>query len=191
MIKKTIAATFTVASSDIVTDLNVSALNAPARTITPNTPHAAASVGVAMPRTIKPITINMTRPMGRMFVVTIRIRVIILIGGTSYAGAAPGLRSNCSVIIEAYRAARTKPGRKPATRSRPTSISAIAARRTPSADGGIIIARPPVPKIGPIDICLLYPRRCISGTMREPNIAVLAIDEPVRVEKIDPPATVR
>ena len=68
---------------------------------------------------------------------------------------------------------------------------AMAASSTPRADGGMIIANPPVPRIGPMDIRLLYPRRCISGTISDPSMAVFAIDDPVSVENIEPPATVR
>jgi hypothetical protein len=44
------------------------------------------------------------------------------------------------------------PGSRPAISRRPTSISAIEASSTPSDDGGMIIASPPVPRIGPIDM---------------------------------------
>ena len=54
----------------------------------------------------------------------------------------------------------------------------------------MIIAKPPVPKIGPMDIWPLYPRFVISGTISEPIIAVLAMVDPDKVAKIVPPATV-
>ena len=54
----------------------------------------------------------------------------------------------------------------------------------------MIIAKPPVPSIGPIDIWPLYPRFVISGTMSDPIIAVFAMVDPDRVAKIVPPATV-
>ena len=52
------------------------------------------------------------------------------------------------------------------------------------------MAKPPVPKIGPIAICFLYPRFCISGTIRDPNNAVAPSEDPERVAKAVPPATV-
>ncbi len=39
-----------------------------------------------------------------------------------------------------------------AIRKSPTESTAIAAKRTPKAVGGIIMERPPPPKIGPRDI---------------------------------------
>ena len=82
MMKNTIAATLTVASRDTFIELNVSLRKAPARIITPSTPHAAASVGVAMPRTIKPMTIKTTKLIGRMLVLTSLMRVVQCIGST-------------------------------------------------------------------------------------------------------------
>ena len=52
------------------------------------------------------------------------------------------------------------------------------------------MASPPVPRMGPIDICFLYPRRDISGTINDPNSAVDPMEEPDRVAKAVPPATV-
>ena len=52
------------------------------------------------------------------------------------------------------------------------------------------MARPPVPRMGPIDILFLYPRSVISGTIRVPRRAVDPIEEPDSVAKAVPPATV-
>ena len=78
----------------------------------------------------------------------------------------------------------------PASKSAATSICASVANKTANADGGIIIASPPVPKIGPMLMYDLYPRRDISGTIKEPNKAVDPIDEPDSVENAVPPRTV-
>ena len=51
-----------------------------------------------------------------------------------------------------YRPASTTPGRNPAINRRPTSMLAMLASSTASADGGMIMASPPVPRIGPMDI---------------------------------------
>ena len=56
--------------------------------------------------------------------------------------------------------------------------------------GGMIMAIPPVPNIGPRVMDLLYPRRVISGTSKEPSMAVLAMVDPLKFEKMVPPATV-
>ena len=55
----------------------------------------------------------------------------------------------------------------------------------------MMIASPPVPRMGPITMCFLYPRLVISGTIREPSIAVLAMLEPDSVANSVPPTTVR
>jgi len=54
----------------------------------------------------------------------------------------------------------------------------------------MMIAKPPVPRIGPIDICFLYPRAVISGTIRLPSKAVDPIEDPDNVENAVPPSTV-
>ena len=54
--------------------------------------------------------------------------------------------------MAAYSTARTKPGRKPAISRRPTSMLATLASSTASADGGMIMASPPVPRMGPMDM---------------------------------------
>jgi len=82
------------------------------------------------------------------------------------------------------------PGMIPAINNAPTSIRAKVANNTASAEGGMIIARPPVPRIGPMDICFLYPRSVISGTIRLPSNAVEPIDDPDSVENAVPPRTV-
>ena len=72
-----------VASTAVVIDAKLSDRNRAARIITPSTPQAAASVGVAMPRMMKPMTMNTTSPIGRMLVQTSRTLVIALMRGTS------------------------------------------------------------------------------------------------------------
>ena len=78
----------------------------------------------------------------------------------------------------------------PAISSLPTSMRASVASSTASAEGGMMMARPPVPRIGPMDMCFLYPRRFISGTISEPSSAVEPMDDPDSVEKPVPPRTV-
>ena len=79
MIRKTIAATLMVASTAVVIDLKVNDRNRKARIITPKTPEAAASVGVAMPKMMNPITMKTTRLIGKMLVQTSFILVSGLI----------------------------------------------------------------------------------------------------------------
>ncbi|CAI8175945.1 MAG: Uncharacterised protein [SAR116 cluster bacterium] len=82
------------------------------------------------------------------------------------------------------------PGMMPPISSLPISSCANVPRSTASADGGISMASPPVPRMGPMDMCFLYPRRDISGTISDPRSAVDPIDDPDRVAKAVPPATV-
>ena len=78
----------------------------------------------------------------------------------------------------------------PAISSAPMLSPARLPSSTPREDGGISMARPPVPMMGPMDMCGAYPRRVISGIISEPSMAVLAMVDPVSVEKVEPPATV-
>ena len=86
--------------------------------------------------------------------------------------------------------ARIMPGIIPPISSLPISSCARVPSSTASAEGGINMASPPVPRMGPIDICFLYPRRDISGTINDPSSAVDPMEEPDRVAKAVPPATV-
>ena len=81
--KNTIAATRPVPSTEATMDLNDSTPNAAASTMTPSTPTAAASVGVAMPKMIEPTTMNTTNPMGRMLVHTSFTFCAAVVGSTS------------------------------------------------------------------------------------------------------------
>ena len=83
----------------------------------------------------------------------------------------------------------SSPGIMMAMRIFPTEISAIAPQSTARALGGIIMAKPPLPKIGPRLIGFLYPCFSISGISEDPSIATLARLVPVRVEKRVPTAT--
>ena len=49
-------------------------------------------------------------------------------------------------------------------------IDIVLTSNTASAEGGISIAMPPVPRIGPMDRTFLYPRRDISGTISVPTV---------------------
>ena len=71
------------------------------------------------------------------------------------------------------------------------STLAMLPSSTASPDGGMMMASPPVPSIGPIDMYRLYPRRDISGTISAPSIAVLPMLVPDSVANTVPPATVR
>ena len=68
----------------------VSVRNATARMSTPSTPKAAASDGVATPRMIRPMTMNITSPMGSRWVRTNRMRRDQGWRMTAYRGAASG-----------------------------------------------------------------------------------------------------
>lgn len=74
----------------------------------------------------------------------------------------------------------------PAMSNPPTEIPAILAKITARAEGGISMARPPDPRMGPTDIETLYPLFLISGRRTVPNIAVLAMVEPLVAAKIVP-----
>ena len=52
------------------------------------------------------------------------------------------------------------------------------------------IASPPEPMTGPIDMCRLYPRFVISGTINEPIIAVFAMLDPESAANTVPPEIV-
>ena len=69
MMKKTIPETLIVDSRDVFRASNDKTLNNFANKVTPRTPKAADSVGVAMPKMIKPITIKTTSAMGMMLVI--------------------------------------------------------------------------------------------------------------------------
>ena len=93
-------------------------------------------------------------------------------------------------IVSTNITASTSPGRTPAISKAPTSIRASDPSSTASEDGGMIIARDPVARIGPMTSAFLYPRLRISGIKVVPSIAVLAIEDPDSVAKSVPPATV-
>ena len=65
----------------------------------------------------------------------------------------------------------------------------MAPQRTASALGGIIMARPPLPRMGPRLMDFLYPCASIEGARAEPNMATLARLVPVKVENRVPTAT--
>ena len=71
MMKNTIPPTLIVEIKEVLTTSKVSILNALAKRETPNTPKAADSVGVAIPKIIRPITIKTTKAIGMMLVSTI------------------------------------------------------------------------------------------------------------------------
>ena len=81
--RKTIAETLMVASNDVRIDLYDMDRKHTARIITPSTPDAPASVGVAIPRTMKPTTMKIISPMGKMFVQTILNFTRMVMYGTS------------------------------------------------------------------------------------------------------------
>ena len=82
----------------------------------------------------------------------------------------------------------SNPGTIIAINSFPTEISAIAAKRTAGALGGIIIAKQLLPRIGPKLMGFMYFRFLISGSSVSPIIAKLAIAAPVNVDSKTPPA---
>src|SRR5690554_5598045 len=84
----------------------------------------------------------------------------------------------------------TIPGRIAPIRIPLTDMLAIPAIITIWLLGGIIIANAPDAIIDPVVISFEYPRRIISGIIREPNMAVLARDDPLSEAKIPPPRRV-
>ena len=54
-----------------------------------------------------------------------------------------------------------------------------------------MMARPPLPRIGPRLICFLYPRFSISGTRVDPSMATLPMVAPVSTANSTPPATAK
>ena len=89
-IMKTIVVTTSVPSTDFRITLQDIQRNAVASTITPRTPNAAASDGVAMPIRIRPMTQKNTNPSGRMLITVSRIFLPKPIASTEYCGAASG-----------------------------------------------------------------------------------------------------
>ena len=86
-----------------------------------------------------------------------------------------------------------RPGMMPAisrsdtdTLSRLTLLASVASS-TVSADGGISMSTPPIAMIGPSPSTDDSRARSISGSSDWPSIAVVAIVEPDRAEKIVPP----
>ena len=73
----------------------------------------------------------------------------------------------------------------------PTEIPEMLARITARAEGGISMARPPDPSMGPTDMEALYPLFLISGRRTVPSIAVFAMVEPLVAAKIVPLAAAR
>ena len=65
-------------------------------TITPRAPNPAASVGVAMPRMITPITLNTTIPKGKTLTTTAHSISAMVVESTSYSGAASGSSFTCT-----------------------------------------------------------------------------------------------
>ena len=84
-----------------------------------------------------------------------------------------------------------RPGISAPIRMRPIDSLPMAARITAKPLGGTIIAKPPLARIGPIDIGRRYPRRSMSGSRTVPSTAVLATVEPLRLENTVPETTVR
>ena len=69
--------------------------------------------------------------------------------GASYCGAASMSTAAWTAISVMYRRVSSRPGRKPAISSAPTSICASDPSSTASDEGGMITARPPAPSTGP------------------------------------------
>jgi len=63
-------------------------------------------------------------------------------------------------------------------------------KTTAKALGGIIMAREPLMH-APMEMVLWYPLFCISGRSKDPNMAAVPILEPLSVEKIVAPPTLR
>ena len=74
----------------------------------------------------------------------------------------------------------------PPTRIFPTDICPMLASTTARDEGGMSMANPPTPMIGPTDMGVLYPRRLISGSKTVPSMAVLARVEPLKAAKRTP-----
>ena len=83
MMKNTMPATRTVPDNAVRMASHFNARKTTARMATPNTPQAAASVGVAMPRMMKPMTMKITRLTGRILKQTSLILRPQPDGGTS------------------------------------------------------------------------------------------------------------
>ena len=65
---------------------------------TPNAPNPAASVGVATPKIIKPITQNTMKPIGKTLTMSDQIISLKGAGSTEYSGAASGSSFTCPYI---------------------------------------------------------------------------------------------
>src|SRR5699024_212419 len=125
-------------------------------------PVAADSVGVAMPKNIRPMTEKTTIPTGRIFQTRGNHREPSCLVDVRSDGE-PLKNLLQTTITTTNVAARPTPGKIPAMNKGPIGTCAVAPHTTASALGGSIIASAPAPNIAPIDRLEEYPFDSIPG----------------------------